>query len=158
MPFQCFQFRSYVIGTIRIPTLIQRYNSDVVTSDQEAIFFNIIQCKSKNAVQIFQKIRTFFPIKCQYYFTIRLGHKLVFPFKVFSYFAMVVYFTIHSQYQFAVFAEKWLTSGLRINDCQTFVSQDCIFRNIYARPVGSAMTNGFRHIQHLRTQGLSRLF
>jgi hypothetical protein len=119
----------------------------MITSNQETVVFNIVQGKSKNSVQIFQKMLLFILIKSQNDFTIGLSKKFVLPFVLFTNFTMIVNFPIHGQHKFSVFTEQRLFPGFRIDNGQAFMRQNGFITRIDARPVRPAMTYRLRHFQ-----------
>ena len=48
--FQRFQFGSYVISSVLVPSLIQRNNSNMVPPDQIDVFFHIIEGKGVDTI------------------------------------------------------------------------------------------------------------
>ncbi|MPM06492.1 hypothetical protein SDC9_52793 [bioreactor metagenome] len=151
MSFEGFQFGSHIIATCFIPSLIEGNDADMVATNQKDVFLYVIQRECEDAVQIFEKVLAFFAVQSQDDFAIGLGHKLVFPFEMLPDFLVVVYLTIHGQYQLAVLAVKGLLPGFRVDNRQALVRQDGLIVGVNTRPVRTAVPDFLRHLQHLRT-------
>ena len=120
----------------------------MVATNHEAVLFLIVKYESENTVNLLEKIHSLVAIERKDNFAVRTRLEIIFSLISFANLLMIVNFTVHSQHLFAVGSKQRLFARLRVNYRQTFMGKNGGFAAIYARPVGSAMTQTRRHFQN----------
>ncbi len=121
---QGFHFGRDIEVAVFIVTHVQRDNADVVTANQVSVFFAVVQGEGKHALQIVEKLRTFFLIQRQDHFTVRTGLEGVAVAVLGAQRLMVIDFTVNSQRVRFFLVIQRLCTGVDVNNRQTFVSQN----------------------------------
>ena len=124
---------------------IERNDTDRVTGDQVAVVRFVIEGETEDTAQFFHTSDTILAIEGEDDLAVASGLEFVFVFQLFAEFAMVVYLTVDSEDQFAVFAFQRLPSGCRIDDGEAFVGENGGLPLINSAPVRTAMTDAFTH-------------
>ena len=116
LSFECLQFAGHIHLAVVIISDVERNDTDGVARHEKGLLLLIVECKGKNAVELFKKIHPLVTIQRKDDFAVASRLKTVSVAVAFPDFLMVVDFAVHGKHQPAVRTEQWLSSGFRVDD------------------------------------------
>ena len=131
---------------------VKRYHPDGVACDEILVPLLIIERESEYSVQFLDEVHALVAIEREYHLTVAARAESVFSGIARAYLAVVVYLPVHRENLFSVGREQRLSSALRVDDRQPFMTQYGRPSAVNAAPVRSAVPYLPRHAESLCPQ------
>ena len=129
------QLTGTIDRAVSIVSDIEGNDTDRVTRYEEIVFLLIVECKSKNAVEIFQKIDTLLPIERKDHFAVGASSVNISICRSLADFPMVIDFSVDRQRLLPIGCIHRLFSTLRINDGKTLMTKNGRLSAIDTTPI-----------------------
>ena len=124
----------------------------MIATDQISVLLAVVQGKSKHALQIIQKLWAFFLIQREDNFAVGTGLELIAIAVLSAQRLVVINFTVNRQDMRFLHVVQRLSTGVDVDDGQTFVCQNGVITGVNTRPVRAAMAHQTRQFQGFFTQ------
>ena len=102
LTFQRLQFRGHIDRSVLVISNVEWYHADGVAGNQKSILLLVIEHKSEDAAEVFQKTNALLTVKGEDHLAIALRLKRILSGKPAAGLLMVVDLTVHRQHLFTV--------------------------------------------------------
>ena len=102
LAFKRFQFGSHIDRSVLVISNVEWYHADGVAGNQKSILLLVIEHKSEDAAEVFQKTNALLTVKGEDHLAIALRLKRILSGKPAAGLLMVVDLTVHRQHLFTV--------------------------------------------------------
>ncbi|MGY6036075.1 hypothetical protein ACUY4R_004190 [Kosakonia sp. BK9b] len=138
---QRFHFRRDIEVAVLIMPHIERDNADMIAANQVSVLFAVIQGEGEHTLQIVQESRAFFLIQREDHFAVGASLEGITVAILSAQSLMVVDLPVDCQRMCFFLVVERLSTGVNINNGETFMGQDCFVACINAGPVRAAVAH-----------------